>query len=417
MKIPVKISIFAAAIALCAAFGPQTNGQRVKKLTVDQAQKFVLDARSSTEFSIELKADELCNISTDAAEDIPFNFSLIDPADKPMVKEGNPSEGWIFIAETPGTYRLVFFAPKVTQDDADLSAKVNGKVITVKYSNKLNIPKNAVSKGVRNINGYQAKILDEPGDEGKTYFIIQKAGKTKAVMRDAKEITGGFYFSDDPNQDEGGNAKQSATLMRTTPDKTGDGTPDIAVEYYSGGAHCCFEITFFELGDRVRQLPTIDTANDRMTATGKKPGGGLRFEFAEQAFAYWTINFAQSPMPTVIYEFDKSDELIPRFDLMKKPAPSLAMLKRKATAAKAKIKLNEYTSPDDNFNDFEEPFWDYMLDLIYGGHEDLAWQYFDLVWPAKKKGKEKFLADFKEQLALSTYGEWKKMPKKDESVR
>src|SRR5262249_39758552 len=155
------------------------------------------------------------------------NFSLIDPADKPLVKEGNPSEGWIFIAETPGTYRLTFFAPKVTRDDADLSPKVNGKVITVGYSNKLNIPKNAVSKGVRNINGYQAKILDEPGDEGKTYFIVQKAGKTKAVMRDEKQITGGFYFSDDPNQDEGANAKQSATLMRTTPDKTGDGTPDI----------------------------------------------------------------------------------------------------------------------------------------------------------------------------------------------
>ena len=105
--------------------------------------------------------------------------------------------------------------------------------------------------------------------------------------------------------------------MRTTPDKTGDGTPDLAVEYYTGGVGRCYEITFFELGERVRQLPTIGTGNDRMTAIAKRPTGGLRFEFAEQSFAYWNINFAQSPMPEVVYEFDKSDKLVPHFELMK----------------------------------------------------------------------------------------------------
>jgi hypothetical protein len=228
-------------------------------------------------------------------------------------------------------------------------------------------------------------------------------------MRAEKEIGGGFYFSDGKNEfDDSSSTKRSSMLMRTTPDKTGDGTPDVAVEYYTGGAHCCFQITFFELGDTVRQLPTIDTDNDRLTAIARKPGGGLRFESSEQVFAYWTIAYAMSPMPPVIYEFNKKDELVPRFDLMKKPAPTLAALRRKAAAAKDKINLNPYTSPEDNFNDFEEAFWGEMLDLIYTGHEDLAWKYFDMVWPAKKRGKEKFLADFKEQLAQSSYGAAKK---------
>jgi hypothetical protein len=270
------------------------------------------------------------------------------------------------------------------------------------------LPAGAKTAAVKNINGYQVKIANEGSDEGKTFLIIQKAGKLKAVMRAAKEITGGFYFSDDPSQLDGANARTSAALMRSTADKTGDGTPDVAVEYFSGGAHCCFEITFFELGSSVRQIPTIDTDNDRLTAIAKKPGGGLRFQFAEQGFAYWNINFAQSPMPTVLYEFDKSDKLVPRFDLMKKPAASLTKLKRDAAAARANIDLNPYTSPEDNFNDWKEPFWSEMLDLIYTGHEDLAWQYLELVWPAKKKGKEKFLSDFKEQLATSVYGQWKK---------
>ena len=44
-----------------------------------------------------------------------------------------------------------------------------------------------------------------------------------------------------------------------------------------------------------------------------------------------------------------------------------------------------------------------MLDLIYQGNESTAWQYFDLVWPAGKPGKAKFLADFKSNLAESWY--------------
>jgi len=115
-------------------------------------------------------------------------------------------------------------------------------------------------------------------------------------------------------------------------------------------------------------------------------------------------------MPAVTYEF-KNEELSPRFDLMRKPGPTLAALRRKAATDRAKINLHPYKNPDDNFNDFEEPFWDYMLDLIYTGHEDLAWQYFDLVWPAKKAGKERFRADFKKQLDSSAYGDWKRMTK------
>jgi hypothetical protein len=45
-----------------------------------------------------------------------------------------------------------------------------------------------------------------------------------------------------------------------------------------------------------------------------------------------------------------------------------------------------------------------MLDLIYTGNEQTAWQYFEMVWPPKRQGKELFLKDFKAQLAESYYG-------------
>jgi len=373
--------------------------------------KFTIDGKQPHEFMFDLRPDDICNITTDASDELPVSIAMIDPTGKGFASDIDASKGFVFVAEMPGTY-VARFAVYPTLPDEELSKHI-GKTVTFRYSNKFTLPAGAKTKAVKTINGYQIKIADESADNGKTFLLVQKAGKLKALMSAEKEMAGGYYFSDDPKQLDGANAKQSAALMRTTPDKTGDGTPDVAVEYYTGGAHCCFEITFIELGDQVRQLPMIDSANDRVTAIAKRPGGGLRFQFAEQAFAYWNISFAESPMPTVIYEFDKSDELVPRFDLMRKPAPTLAALKRKAAVTKAQMNLNSYTGPDDNFNDWEEAFWGEMLDLVYTGHEDLAWQYFDLVWPAKKKGKEKFLSDFKEQLTHTAYGEWKeKLAKK-----
>lgn len=403
----MKRLLYTSAAAIFAlAFAFIINAQTLRP---GVPAKFKVDGKAAHEFSIDLKAEDVCNVSAEGSKDLPYLMQISQPDGEALVKEAEPSQGYVFIAGMTGTYSVKLYV--ADEFSADEMARYNGIEVTVKYSNKFTLPAGAKTRSTRTVNGYQARIANDPGDDGYTYFLVQRAGVVKAVMRAEKAITGGYSFSDDPNGSDGANPGHSAALMRTTPDKTGDGTPDLAVEYYTGGAHCCYEITFFELGERVRQLPTIGTGNDRMTAIAKRPTGGLRFEFAEQSFAYWNINFAQSPMPEVVYEFDKSDKLVPHFELMKKSAPTLAKLKRDANAMRLTINLNPYTSPEDNFNDWKEPFWSEMLDLIYTGHEDLAWQYFDLVWPAKKKGKQKFLADFKEQLALSTYGEWKKAAK------
>jgi len=404
MKTAIYLSILAAVVLVCSAFAHAQT-----KLLPDRPEQFTLKAKEDVEFSIDLKVDELCNVTSNALDEMPILLYMYDPSGKELVKDTWPSEGHLFVAEAAGRYRVIFrWQPEFSFEKA---AEYNGRAVTVRYSNKFVMPKNAAQKATRTLNGYQAKIFDEPGDDTKSYLVIQKGGKIRGLMRESKAMTGGLYFADDPKE---AGSKAALALYRTTPDKTGDGTPDIAVEYYTGGAHCCYEITFFELGDHVRSLPTIDTGNDRLTPVSRLPHGGLRYSAAEQAFCYWAINYASSPQPGMIWQFNKDDELVPRFDLMRKRAPSLAKIKNDAAAAKRKINLNPYTSPEDNFNDFEEPFWDEMLDLIYTGHEDLAWQYFDLVWPERKPGKEKFLSDFKEQLALTAYGDYKKMPKPTE---
>jgi len=49
--------------------------------------------------------------------------------------------------------------------------------------------------------------------------------------------------------------------------------------------------------------------------------------------------------------------------------------------------------------------WGAMLDLMYGGHQDAAWQFLDAAWPAQVGGKARFKRDFSAQLKQSPY--WK----------
>jgi hypothetical protein len=99
---------------------------------------------------------------------------------------------------------------------------------------------------------------------------------------------------------------------------------------------------------------------------------------------------------------------------MKKPALSLAVLRNKAQISRNQLSLKPYLGYDprgDNEgsvlykedSNYEFVFWGIMLELIYTGSEELAWQFLDLVWPPQKQGKAIFMRDFKNQLLKSPY--------------
>ena len=154
----------------------------------------------------------------------------------------------------------------------------------------------------------------------------------------------------------------------------------------------------------MRKIKTISGQDSDIIAIGKKPNGSLILQTGDSTFAYWLTSFAGSPIPSVILTF-QNGEFRPDAKLMKKPAPSLAVLKQKAAQAKKGIGLTAYTGPEND--GFLDAFWGEMLDLMYAGNETAAWQYFDLVWDARKPGKEKFKQDFLEKLNDSDY--WKMM--------
>jgi len=357
---------------------------------------FSLSPNESRSFSIEMKEDDFAEINWLANDSLILIYGFVDETDK-VLSAGSSSESdsAVFIAPKGGFYRFVI--------KYELSSEVKGvQNISLEYKNVFKFPAGTKQKDIRRINGYDIKIFFVPEtDSDESIVTIEKGGRLKKLLRDNGNATYiGFSFPDNLVEAKSVADKRGVNLIRNTLDKTGDGVPDVMIDYFSGGAHCCFSTYFINLGPIPEIVEVIHTEHAGLAVSGTNPKGGLRFKTSENTFAYWNIFFAGSPMPSVFLEFSNG-KLTPNFDLLRKAPPSLSTLKAKARAARLKINDNQYSEVG---MDFVEAFWGEMLDLIYTGNEDLAWQYFDLVWPSGKTGKERFLTDFKKQLAESYYG-------------
>lgn len=399
---PIAYLIFAFLFFSILPFGIAAQ-ETSAKLIPNQNQTFSIRNGEEKRFVVNLKKDDFAEFSWQTNSDSDLKFSLYAPSGRDVFADLYVTDSIPVIVPEDGEYSFV-----VKLNAPDKSAKVSSEQnIAVRFTNVFKMPAGGVVKSARKINGYDLRIVDTSGDNAHSFLLIEKLGKLKAILKGDHFGAAGFNFSDDLANTYTPAEKRSAALFRAEPDKTGDGTPDAAVDYFSGGAHCCFDLHFFELGASVRHVKPLKTADERTIAIGKNPNGGLRLLTGDTTFTYWNIYFAGSPIPSVILDF-QNGEFRPDFEAMKKPAPSPAALQKMARAARAELsgrpyKGDSFAGAGNDGYDFKEPFWSEMLDLIYTGHEDLAWQYFDLVWRADKPGKEIFKRDFKNQLAQSEF--------------
>lgn len=397
----MKKIIFLLIVTVSAAFSP-AFAQSAEKLEANKEKRFVMAKVDEKTFTLELKKDNFAQIYWQEKANNDLMLSIVSPSGKDITKGADYSDSFAFVAAEDGVYKVSFkpnpYSETVQQWD-----------VTAGYKNAFTLPKTAKLQRQRKINGYDIKIYNsndesDSGDYG-TYLLVEKGGKLKAIRKGGSLVGGGFNFADDATLWDYSAGKKSAALFRTTADKTGEGTPDVAVQFYTGGAHCCFKMYFYELGaNGVTIVPTINGDDSDIIAIGKKPNGGLAVQTGDSNFAYWLTSFAGSPIPTVILSF-KDGEFRSDAALMKKPAPTLAVLKAKAAKARKNLGLKAYTGEENE--DFIDAFWGEMVDLLYSGNEKSAWHYFDLVWDSRKPGKEKFKEDFLKKLNESSY--WQQM--------
>lgn len=171
-------------------------------------------------------------------------------------------------------------------------------------------------------------------------------------------------------------------------DVNGDRIPDVIVQAFTGGIHCCSQATVLGLGPSLQQLGTIDGADGDITFDDLDNDGIPEAKVGDFRFAYWReYAFAETQVPDVVLAW-RGGGYRPACDLMKEDAPTPAMLARRT---------RELTSGWTD-GDPPAPFWGYAVDLIYGGHPDIAWRFLDRSWPAGIAGKDEFLADLREKL-------------------
>jgi hypothetical protein len=245
--------------------------------------------------------------------------------------------------------------------------------------------------------GYIANTYFDPDSNTKdAYFEILKDGKRvyrKQARENGERFLIGTLYDDDPD----------AKLVTMGADITGDGQPGLVIAEWAGGANCCLTLHIFEIGKQFRKIGAIDAqfGDQGPHFVHLDQGPGLQIQIDDWTFANWHTDFADSPAPKVILRYrDGAYRVAP--DLMRTPAVDAKAIAVKADAVKAGA-----TDLHGSWPDAEVPpaLWGAMLDLMYAGHQDAAWQFLDTAWPPQVGGKARFKRDFQEQLRQSPY--WK----------
>lgn len=392
MRIPrsraLSLLTLFAVILLTNSDESRAAAQSAEMLRLNRPVTVDIAPGGTREFTLPLHDGDFAEVSWVVKDELGVNVKISGPGGSEVLSgPEEPDNSYSFVAQRSGVYRVMLSLEK--------SENVKGpQRVTLQYRDKPQLPADTPKLARRLVNGYDVKIRTW---EEQSVLTAEKGGHIRLFMRGGGGDISGFHFMDDASDDSDA---RSIALVKNTPDKTGDGTPDVAVTYYSGGAHCCFTAYFIELGERARVAAEVDGDNVPVNVVGRAPGGGLRLETADNTFAYWLTSFADSPLPSITLEFRKG-ELRPAPELMRKRPPSLAKLQKDAREVRRQISLEPYKGEEES--SFEVAFWGEMLDLLYSGNDALAWKYFDLVWPAKKPGKALFRADFEKQLNLSSF--------------
>jgi hypothetical protein len=205
---------------------------------------------------------------------------------------------------------------------------------------------------------------------------------------------GVFYIGNSVNAGDTLDDGSKIPVIPIGTDLTGRGKPDIILNEWSGGAHCCYQFHVVELGDTVRRIATIDAEDSDYAHFDDLDRKGI-YEFFgwDFTFSYWHTSFAGSPAPEIILRFNGKNYALANAQ-MEKPLPSREALIETQT----QIRSAEWK------NNFPPPLlWETMLNLIYTGHSGVARGLLDDAWVPGHIQKNTFIAEFCNRLSESPY--------------
>jgi hypothetical protein len=153
----------------------------------------------------------------------------------------------------------------------------------------------------------------------------------------------------------------------TATDITGAGYPDLVIQTFSGGAHCCFSWTVYELGPALKRVLQSPDSNCEGELKDLDGDGTMEFITCDDLFAYKYCCFANSPLVKVVMKYELERGYVPASpQFPKEYADDIVRDRQMAIGARAKEKC-EWD------NSTKCSVLPVALDYLYSGQQDKAW--------------------------------------------
>jgi hypothetical protein len=301
----------------------------------------------------------------------------------------------LYLLLTAGTLVAVFlvYAPirQTRRSHADAQSQANDNSRTDQPP-----PYNPYFEREAQAGNYTIRGHKESSALGRGFFEVVRDGEQ--VYSEDSEI-GYYIFNTGQPKNE---YDDSIKLPLPGQDVTGDGIPDLVVERWSGGAHCCCRVSIFSIGPEFKKIADIGEDGAFDDVGGENSGylfkdlngdGVPELVGNDWTFAYWWTSFSQSPAPRFILRYDGTKYVLAT-DLMIGQPPKQSEIDERIRALRQSDLWAEDRVPPE--------LWGVMLDLIYAGRGDAAWAIFHKNWHGSAALKEEFVREFKKQLAEST---------------
>ena len=174
----------------------------------------------------------------------------------------------------------------------------------------------------------------------------------------------------------------SFSLVIAGRDVNGDGSPDLVLESYSGGVHCCWTYYFISLGIKPGLILKLE--NNRDIGFYKAKNGTVEMVTLDGAFDYFDeVCHACSPFPLVHLRLDGANsvdisvEYINEYDEIIRDS-------RKALTKEERQRLKALTEKPSDAEPVMEARYNALMIVfayLYSGREEQAHQALQELWP------------------------------------